>query len=158
MDLSNLQYPEGARKKRTRVGRGPGSGKGKTCGRGEKGQTSRSGGSVPAWFEGGQMPLHRRIPKRGFKNRFAKEWAVVNLEDLEARFEAGAVVDANALAEKGLVRFRWSGEGEARTRVILPVKVLGRGEITKVLTVNAAKFSKSAVKAIVAAGGTAEVI
>lgn len=160
MDLSNLSPAEGAVKDRKRKGRGPGSGNGKTAGRGHKGQKSRSGGSVAPGFEGGQMPLHRRLPKRGFHNKFAKEWSIVNLVDLERRFEDGDVVDIEALADRRLIWSRMSAtkdEGD-KSLVTRPVKVLGKGSLTKKLTVKAHKFSKSAEQAIVEAGGTVEVI
>jgi large subunit ribosomal protein L15 len=148
MDLSNLKPAEGAKQKKKRVGRGPGSGNGKTAGRGHKGAQSRSGYSYKRGFEGGQMPLHRRLPKRGFNNAdFRTEYAVVNLDQLEARFEAGATVSPETLREAGLVR-------AAR----LPIKVLGRGEVTKALTVHAHKFSGKAAEKLAAAGGRAEAI
>jgi ribosomal protein L15, bacterial/organelle len=148
MKLHTLAPAEGARTKKVRVGRGVGSGIGKQSGRGGKGQTARSGGGVRVGFEGGQMPLARRLPKRGFKNaRFKAEYSEVNVKALEI-FENGAVVDAKALQEAGLV-------GK-----ILPygLKVLGDGEITKNLTVKANKFTKSAAEKIEKAGGKAEVI
>ena len=131
---------------RKRVGRGPGSGLGKTSGRGQKGQNARSGGGVRTGFEGGQTPLARRLPKRGFTNINRKEYAVVNVEDLN-RFEDGTVVTPALLKEVGLVRKELNG-----------VKILGNGELTKKLNVTAAKFSKSAVEAIEKAGGKAEVL
>ena len=146
MDLSHLSPPDGAVKERKRVGRGPGSGNGKTAGRGHKGAQSRSGYKRKRGFEGGQMPLHRRVPKRGFINPFRTEFAVVNLDQLAARFEAGAVVTIEGLRERGLVP------------AAMPVKVLGRGDIDKVLTVHAHKFSTSAAQKIAAAGGTAETL
>jgi large subunit ribosomal protein L15 len=146
MDLSNLSPAPGSRKSRKRLGRGTGSGLGKTSGRGHKGRGARSGGNTHPRFEGGQMPLQRRLPKRGFHNPFRREYAVVNLARLEAVFESGAVVDAAALAEHGLVR---AGR---------PVKVLGQGELSKSLTVKAHAFSESAKARITAAGGSAEVI
>ncbi len=146
MDLSNLSPARGSRKARKRIGRGPGSGHGKTSGRGHKGRGARSGGNTHPSFEGGQMPLQRRLPKRGFRNPFRREFSVVNLNRLEAAFEGGAVVDAAILAERGLVR---AG---------LPVKVLGQGELSKALTVKAHAFSASARERITAAGGSAEVI
>lgn len=160
MDLSNLTPPAGAVRERKRKGRGYGSGLGKTAGRGEKGQKSRSGGKVPAGFEGGQMPLHRRLPKRGFTNIFADKWSVVNLEDLEARFEDGAEVTIDALADKGLIWSRWvrPGEGQDKVRETYKVKILARGELTKKLTIKANKFSRAAEEAIRSAGGQAEVI
>lgn len=146
MELNNLKPRKGARHAKKRVGRGPGSGHGKTAGRGEKGQKSRSGFSRSLGFEGGQMPLHRRLPKRGFTNIFKKEHAVVNVSDLE-RFENGAVVDEAALREAGLVKGRNDG-----------IKILGDGELTRTLTVHAAKFSATARKQIEAAGGTCQEI
>lgn len=159
MDLSNLTIAEGSRKKRNRVARGPGSGNGKTGGRGHKGQKSRSGGQVSPAFEGGQMPLQRRLPKRGFKNRFAIDWSIVNLGDLEARFEDGEVVDVESCAAKGLVwsRFRTTSAGD-KVRVTKPLKVLANGELSKKLIVKANKFSKVAAEKIAAAGGSAEVL
>src|SRR6185369_9092621 len=146
MDLSNLSPAKGSRKSRKRLGRGPGSGLGKTSGRGHKGRGARSGGNTKPGFEGGQMPLQRRLPKRGFHNIFRREYAVVNLVRLDAVFESGAVVDTAALVERGLVR-----RGQ-------PVKILGQGELTKPLTVKAHAFSESAKTRITAAGGSAEVI
>jgi large subunit ribosomal protein L15 len=146
MELSNLKPKKGARHAKKRVGRGPGSGHGKTAGRGEKGQKSRSGYSRMLGFEGGQMPLHRRLPKRGFTNIFKTDHAVVNLADLE-RFESGATVDEAALRKAGVIKGRNDG-----------VKVLGNGKLTKKLTVHAAKFSASARKQIEAAGGTCQEI
>ena len=144
MELNKLKPKKGATKTRKRVGRGPGSGQGKTAGRGEKGQKSRSGFSRQLGFEGGQMPLHRRLPKRGFTNIFKKEYAVVNVSDLE-RFDNGATVDEGALREAGLVKGRKDG-----------IKILGDGKLSKKLTVQAAKFSESARKQIEAAGGTCQ--
>ena len=144
MDLSHLKPAPGARKKRKRVGRGPSSGLGKTSGRGQKGAGARSGGSVPPGYEGGQMPLSRRLPKRGFHNPFRKEYEIVNLGSLE-RFDAGATVDADALRERGLVRGRKQ-----------QVKILAKGELSKALTVRADAFSAKAREIIVARGGTAE--
>lgn len=146
MDLSHLRPPDGAVTERKRVGRGPGSGNGKTAGRGNKGAQSRSGYKRKRGFEGGQMPLHRRLPKRGFINPFRTEYAVVNLDQLAERFEAGAVVTVDGLRERGLVP------------AAMPVKVLGRGEIAKALTVQAHKFSASASQKIAAAGGTVETL
>jgi large subunit ribosomal protein L15 len=146
MDLSNLKPAIGSTQNRKRLGRGPGSGLGKTAGKGHKGQKARSGGSVKAGFEGGQMPLQRRLPKRGFNPLAKKVYALVNLRDLE-QFEAGSVVDLEALGKTGLVKS--IGDG---------VKILGDGELTVALTVKAHKFSKSAVEKIEAAGGKAEVI
>jgi large subunit ribosomal protein L15 len=146
MDLSNLQPALGSHRNRKRIGRGHGSGTGKTAGKGHKGQKARSGGSVKAGFEGGQMPLQRRLPKRGFTPLHSKEYALVNLRDLEL-FEAGSVVDIEALGKAGLVGQLKDG-----------VKVLGDGDLTKALTVKAHKFSKSAQEKIAAAGGTVEVL
>lgn len=146
MNLSELKPNDGARKKEVRVGRGIGSGCGKTCGRGHKGQKARSGGGVRPGFEGGQMPIYRRLPKRGFKNVWAKKFAEVNVETLN-RFEDGSEVDAVALIEYGILK-----------NVLDGVKILGNGEITKKLTVRAQAFTKSAKAKIEAAGGTAEVI
>jgi large subunit ribosomal protein L15 len=146
MDLSRLSPSKGANRPRKRLGRGPGSGQGKTAGKGHKGRAARSGGNTPPGYEGGQMPLQRRLPKRGFRNPFRKEYAVVNLADLEARFEAKAVVDVAALIAERLVR-----RGDL-------VKVLGQGELKKALTVKAHAFSGTAKERIAAAGGQAEVI
>jgi large subunit ribosomal protein L15 len=146
MELNNLKPKKGARHAKKRVGRGPGSGHGKTAGRGEKGQKSRSGFSRQPGFEGGQMPLHRRLPKRGFTNIFKKEYAVVNLSDLE-RFDNGATVDETALRQAGLVKGQNDG-----------IKVLGNGKLSKKLTVSATKFSATAKSAIEAAGGTVQEI
>src|SRR6187549_1191128 len=147
MDLSNLKPAQGSKHSKKRVGRGPGSGNGKTAGRGHKGAQSRSGYSYKRGFEGGQMPLHRRVPKRGFNNIFRIEYAVVNLDQLEERFDAGTTVTPDALRAVGLVRVR-----TAR------IKVLARGEVTKALTVQVHKFSGKAADKIVAAGGRAEAI
>jgi large subunit ribosomal protein L15 len=144
--LSKLAPPEGSRKKRTRVGRGPGSGVGKTAGRGGKGQTARSGGTIPRGFEGGQMPLQRRLPKRGFKNPFRKEWVVVNVGRLDV-FRSGSVVDIAALLAHGLIRE--VGEG---------VKILGKGELKKKLTVRAHAISAGALEKLQKAGGVFEEI
>jgi len=146
MDLTNLSPARGATKARKRLGRGPGSGNGKTAGRGHKGRGARSGGSTPPGYEGGQMPLQRRLPKRGFRNPFRREYSVVNLKQLEDRFEAQAVIDPEALAAKGL-----AGSGRL-------VKVLGDGELKKAVTVKAHAFSGKARERIAAAGGKAEVI
>jgi len=147
MSLSNLRPPKGAKHARKRVGRGPGSGHGKTASRGSKGAKSRSGFRFKRGFEGGQMPLHRRVPKRGFTNIFRVEYAVVNLDTLAEVFEAGSAVTPELLRERGLVRLACA-----------PIKVLGRGDVTKPLTVHAHKFSGSAAQKIAAAGGKAEVI
>jgi large subunit ribosomal protein L15 len=146
MELNNLKPKKGARHAKKRVGRGPGSGHGKTAGRGEKGQKSRSGYSRMLGFEGGQMPLHRRLPKRGFTNIFKKEYAIVNLSDLE-RFNDGTTVDEATLRQAGLVKGKNDG-----------VKVLGHGKLTRKLTIHAVKFSESARKQIEAAGGSCQEI
>jgi large subunit ribosomal protein L15 len=145
MSLSNLKPPRGMKHPKKRIGRGQGSGSGKTAGRGHKGAKSRSGFKFKRGFEGGQMPLHRRVPKRGFHNLFRVEYAVVNLDLLGLKFEAGAVVTPELLHERGLV------PGSARR-----VKVLARGEIGKALTVRAHKFSGKAAEKIAAAGGSTE--
>lgn len=147
MDLSNLKPPKGAKQSPTRVGRGQGSGLGKTAGRGHKGAQSRSGYRSKAGFEGGQMPLHRRVPKRGFHNPFRVEFVVINLDTIEEAFESGAVVTPELLRERGLLR---GGSG--------PVKILARGDITKPLTIRAHKFSATAAQKIAAAGGTTEAV
>jgi large subunit ribosomal protein L15 len=147
LDLSNLKPAAGSRKKRKRVGRGNASGTGTTSGRGAKGQKARSGGSVPQWFEGGQMPIYRRLPKRGFKNfQFKKEYAVVNIRDL-ALFETGAVVDRKALKDKGKI-----------PNLGMAVKLLGEGVIEFPLTVKLDKASQAAVDKIAKAGGTFEAL
>jgi large subunit ribosomal protein L15 len=144
MRLEELKPSQGSRKKAKRVGRGPGSGSGKTAGKGHKGQKARSGGVKGPGFEGGQMPLQRRLPKRGFTNIFRKEYAVVNLRDLSAM--SGTITPETMMAQ-GLVKNPKDG-----------IKVLGVGELKSVLTVRAHKFSKSAIDKIQAAGGKAEVI
>lgn len=146
MKLHELYPAAGATKEVKRIGRGHGSGHGKTAGKGHKGQWARSGGGVRPGFEGGQTSLARRMPKRGFNNIFATEYTVVNVADLEARFENGAVIDTGALIDAGLV-----------TKVLDGVKVLGNGEVTKSFTVKAAKLSESAKAKIESAGGKAEV-
>ncbi|MGD8844276.1 MAG: 50S ribosomal protein L15 [Desulfobacteraceae bacterium] len=146
MKLHELKPAAGSTKNRKRLGRGVGSGWGKTAGRGNKGHNSRSGGGVRPGFEGGQMPIHRRLPKRGFTNIFKKEVAIINVRDLD-RFEAGAVVDASALVEKGLVKGRRDG-----------IKLLGQGDISIALTVQINAVSRSAKEKIEAAGGSVEVI
>jgi large subunit ribosomal protein L15 len=147
MDLSNLGPAKGAKHSKKRVGRGQGSGNGKTAGRGHKGAQSRSGYKHKRGFEGGQMPLHRRVPKRGFHNLFREEYAVVNLDTLAEQFDAGSEITVDTLREQGLVR-----KGARK------IKVLARGDISKALTVRAHKFSGKAAEKIAAAGGTAEVI
>ena len=146
--LNNLKAPAGSTHKKKRVGRGTGSGLGKTSGRGDKGQKSRSGYSQKRGFEGGQMPLHRRLPMRGYTNIFQPQGAEVNLSDLEKAFEAGAAVTPEAMVEKHLVR-------KSRVKAIV---VLGQGELKKKLSVSAHRFSAAAKQKIEAAGGTAEVI
>lgn len=146
MKLHELKATEGSREERFRKGRGPASGNGKTAGRGHKGQNSRSGGGVRLGFEGGQTPLFRRIPKRGFTNPFRKEYAIVNIADLN-RFTAGTEVTFASLKEAGLVNKELSG-----------VKILGNGTLEVALTVKANKFTASAKTAIETAGGTVEVI
>ena len=146
MDLSNLKPPKGANRNRKRVGRGPGSGLGKTAGRGSKGAQSRAGYHKKRGFEGGQMPLHRRLPKRGFHNPFRVEYAVVNLDDLAAKFAAGAVVTPDVLRAERLVTTKQ------------PIKVLARGDIGVALTVKAHKFRGKAAATLAAAGGSAETL
>lgn len=146
MKLNELKPVEGARHYKKRVGRGSGSGMGKTATRGHKGQNARSGGGVRPAFEGGQTPLFKRLPKRGFTNINRVDYAVINVEDLNC-FEAGTVVDTAVLQAKGLVKKEYEG-----------VKVLGNGELNVALTVKAKKFSKSASEKISAAGGTIEVL
>lgn len=148
MSLNNLRPPKGAKQKAGfRVGRGQGSGNGKTAGRGHKGAQSRSGWKSKRGFEGGQMPLHRRIPKRGFHNPFRTEYAVVNLDTLALIFPQGGAVTPELLREHGMLRGKK-----------MPLKVLGRGDITVALNVRADKFSTEAAAKIVAAGGTAEAL
>jgi large subunit ribosomal protein L15 len=146
MDLSNLKPAERSKRNKKRVGRGHGTGQGGQAGRGHKGAKSRSGFKFKRGFEGGQMPLHRRVPKRGFHNLFRTEYAVVNLDSLSERFEAGTVITPELLREQGLVHGRQ------------PIKVLARGDIAKNLTVRAHKFSGKAAEKIAAAGGAAEVL
>jgi large subunit ribosomal protein L15 len=145
MKLHELTIPAGSTKERKRIGRGTSSGQGKTAGKGHKGQKARAGRGMRIGFLGGQMPLQRRIPKRGFNNIFRTEYAIVNVADLEKLFEAGATVDAQALIEVGKVK-----------KLLAGVKVLGNGELTKKLTVKAAKVSEAAKAKIEAAGGTVE--
>ena len=146
MKLHELKPAEGSKKNRKRLGRGTATGQGKTAGRGQDGQKSRSGGNVRPGFEGGQMPLYRRIPKRGFHNPFRKEYAIVNIEDLN-RFEDGTVITPELLKEEGLYKNLKEG-----------LKILGDGNLEKKLTIKAHKFSQSAIEKIEAAGGKAEVI
>ena len=147
MKLNELQAAPEA-KVRKRVGRGPGSGMGKTSTRGQKGQKSRSGASIPAWFQGGQTPLYRRLPKRGFNNaEFRTAYATINLSDLNKFFNDGDVVTPEVLKERGIIKKQLCG-----------VKVLGNGKLEKKLTVKASRFSSSAVTKIESAGGKAEVI
>ena len=146
MGLNNLKPAKGSVRNRKRVGRGPGSGLGKTAGRGEKGQKSRSGYGRKLGFEGGQMPLHRRVPKRGFNNRNRKEYAVVNVARLEV-FEVGTIVTPELLLEKGVVSALRDG-----------IKILGEGKLSKALTVRAHRFSAKAQEQIAAAGGKTEPI
>lgn len=145
MKLHELSPAEGSVKPAWRKGRGPGSGNGKTAGKGHKGQNARSGGGVRPGFEGGQLPLYRKLPKRGFHNKFATEYAVVNLSTLEQRFADGDTVTLETLLEKKIVRKPYDG-----------LKVLANGELTKKLTVKAAKFTAAAKEKITAAGGQAE--
>ena len=146
MKLNELRPAEGSAKASFRVGRGPGSGNGKTAGKGHKGQNARSGGGVRPGFEGGQIPLYRRLPKRGFNNVFAKHYAIVNVSDLEV-FDNDAVITTDALLEKRIIRKALDG-----------VKILGRGELTKKVTVQAAIFSAGAKEKIESVGGKCEVV
>ena len=143
MDLSNLKYSPGSRKNKKRIGRGPGSGSGKTSGRGHKGYGSRSGSKKRAWFEGGQMPLQRRVPKFGFYNRFRVEYSVVNVGQIE-KLEGIEEINPEILKDNGLIR-----------NFNKPVKILGNGDLTKKMIVKAHMFSKSAVEKIEKAGGSA---
>ena len=147
MKLHELSPAAGSTKERKRIGRGAGSGQGKTAGKGHKGQKARAGRGMRPGFEGGQMPLQRRIPKRGFVNIFRTEMAIVNVAAIEKAFEAGETVTIDALIEKGLVK-----------KILDGVKVLGHGDITKAITVQANAFSETAKQKIEAAGGKAEVI
>ena len=146
MALNNLKPAKGSTQARKRVGRGPGSGLGKTSGRGEKGQKSRSGYARKLGFEGGQMPLHRRVPKRGFNNIFRKEYAFVNIGRLEI-FDVGTIVTPDVLLKRGMIKKLRDG-----------LKVLGEGELTKALTVRAHKFSAKAQERITGLGGKAEIL
>lgn len=147
MKLHELSPAAGSTKERKRIGRGAGSGQGKTAGKGHKGQKARAGHGMRPGFEGGQMPLQRRLPKRGFNNIFRKVIVAINVADLNAKFEDGAVVDAEALKNAGLVKNYFDG-----------IKILGNGELSKKLTVKANAFSETAKQKIEAAGGNAEVI
>ena len=147
MKLHELSPAEGSSTKAWRKGRGPGSGNGKTGGRGHKGQNARSGGGVRPGFEGGQLPLYRKLPKRGFNNKFGKEFAIINIDRLDAAFDNGAVIDIAALKDKGIIKDAKDG-----------LKVLGNGAITKAFTVRATVFSASAKEKIEAAGGKTEVV
>lgn len=147
MKLHELSPAAGSTKVNWRRGRGPGSGNGKTAGRGHKGQNARSGGGVRPGFEGGQLPLYRKLPKRGFYNKFASKYAVVNIADLNDKFENGDEIDINVLLEAGIIKNPYDG-----------LKVLGNGELNRSLTVKAAIFSAAAREKIEAAGGKAEVI
>lgn len=144
MKLSDLRPAKGAKSASKRVGRGKGSGLGKTAGRGEKGLRARSGGGTPPGYEGGQMPIQRRIPKRGFHNVFRKEYAIVNVRDLN-RFDAGTIVDVNALRAAGIVKNVKDG-----------VKLLGNGEVSRAVTVKVDKASREAARKVAEAGGTLE--
>lgn len=146
MKLHELRAPEGSTKKPKRKGRGTGSGLGKTAGRGSNGQNSRSGGGTRLGFEGGQMPLYRRLPKRGFTNIFKKQWCIVNVSDLNA-FDNETIITKDLLVEKGMIKQVKDG-----------VKILGEGSLDKKLTVQCQKFSKTAIEKIEAAGGKAEVV
>ncbi len=146
MRLDELSPVAGSRKTRKRLGRGVGSGSGKTAGRGTKGHKSRSGGGVRPGFEGGQMPLHRRLPKRGFSNIFKKDFAIINIRDL-AKFEKGSIVDETALIQSRLIRGRRDG-----------IKLLGQGEIEHSLTIKVNKASKAAIEKVTRVGGKIEVL
>jgi large subunit ribosomal protein L15 len=146
MKINELSPAEGSRKKRKRVGRGPGSGHGKTACRGQKGQNSRSGGGVRPGFEGGQMPLQRRLPKRGFTNQFKKEFAVINVDDLN-RFPADTILEPTVFVKAGLVKKMRDG-----------IKLLGKGEVTHPVNLKIHRASKSAVEKVAAAGGKVELI
>jgi len=146
MKLHELSPAAGSNKRSFRVGRGPGSGNGKTAGKGHKGQNARSGGGVRPGFEGGQMPLARRVPKRGFVNIFAKKYAIINIEDLN-RFDDGAVIDVAAVMEAGLIKKTYDG-----------LKILGKGTLSKNISVKATAYSASAKQKIEEAGGKAEVV
>jgi large subunit ribosomal protein L15 len=151
LGIHNIGAPEGANKRKKRVGRGPGSGHGKTSTRGHKGQKSRSGYSGRAGFEGGQMPLQRRLPKRGFTNIFKKEWAEVNLADLEGRFKATDKITPELMAERGMIK-------KSKLARHVGVVVLGNGNLTKPLNITAHRFSQVAREKIEAAGGVAALV
>ena len=151
LGIHNIGAPKGANKNKKRVGRGPGSGLGKTSGRGHKGQKSRSGYSSRPGFEGGQMPLQRRLPKRGFTNIFKKEWVEVNLSELEKRFEPGISITPQLMVECGMIKKGQLARSEG-------VVVLGRGDVTKALDVRAHRFSRSAKEKIESAGGHARLV
>ena len=157
-ELSNLSPKPGSRKSPMRIGRGEGSGKGKTAGRGMKGQRAR--GTVPAGFEGGQMPLHRRLPKKGFKNIHATNYIEVGLDRIDGKFEAGAVVDIRALKAAGVISSKIEKETKNGSVLLKDarLKILGNGELSKSLTIVADKFTKGALAKIEAAGGTAQVV
>ncbi|MBD3325096.1 50S ribosomal protein L15 [candidate division KSB3 bacterium] len=142
MKLHKLTYAEGAKPKKKRVGRGPGSGHGKTCGKGHKGQKSRSGSGIHPWSEGGQMPLQRRLPKRGFTNIFKKDFELVNLNRLEEKFDEGTEITIDRLKQANLI-----------STLKKPVKVLAKGDVTKAFHVHAHAFSQNAIEKIKAAGG-----
>jgi len=146
MKLHELRPADGSTRKTKRKGRGTATGQGKTAGRGQDGQNSRSGGGTRPGFEGGQMPLYRRLPKRGFTNIFRKQWAIINVSDLNS-FDDGAVITLDMLKEAGMIK-----------NVLTDVKILGNGNVEKKITVQAHKFSKAAVEKIESAGGKAEVI
>lgn len=151
LGIHNIGAPEGANKNKKRVGRGPGSGHGKTSGRGHKGQKSRSGYSGRPGFEGGQMPLQRRLPKRGFTNIFKKEWIEVTLSDLETRFETGEAPTPEIMAERGIIK-------KSHLRRRAGVVILGSGELTKALNVSAHRFTRGARAKIEGTGGTATLV
>lgn len=151
LGIHNIGAPEGANKNKKRVGRGPGSGHGKTSTRGHKGQKSRSGYSGRAGFEGGQMPLQRRLPKRGFTNIFKKEWIEVNLADLDQRFEPSDNITPELMAERGMIK-------KGKLNRYHGVVVLGKGKLTKALNITANRFSEAAREKIEAAGGVATVV
>jgi len=146
MKISDLAPAKGAKKSKKRVGRGPASGHGKTSTRGHKGQAPRSGGTNPAWFEGGQQPLTRRVPKRGFKNIFRKEYVIISLERL-SRFDADAVITPQVLQDSGMIK-----------NLCKPIKILSDGDLVKPMVISAHKFSRKAIEKIEAVGGRAEIL